>query len=131
MAANTVSPTMNIRVGVNPGEDDGSLILVSWLNLNATNWLGAAVPLPQHSDATIQFNGAFNGATVLLEGSNDGTNFKTLTDAGGTATSYTAAALKQVTERPLFVRPNANTSVGVATDLSAVMLLRRNAPLTR
>lgn len=131
MAANTVIPTMNIRVGTNPGEDDLSLMLVTWPNLNNTQWLGTPVSMAQHSDATIQFNGTFNGATVVLEGSNDGTNYFTLTDAAGTATSYTSKALKQVTERPLFVRPNANTSVGVATDLSATLLLRRNAPLTR
>lgn len=131
MAANTVNPAMNIRVGTNIKEDDGSLVLVSWCNLNSTQWWGAPVMLPQHSDRTVQFAGTFNGATVVLEGSNDGVNYRTLTDAAGSALSATAAALKQVTEAPLYVRPNANTSVGVATAIDAVLLLRRNGPLTR
>lgn len=131
MAANTVNPAMNIRVGINPGEDDGSLILVTWCNLNSTQWLGAPVQLPQHSDRTVQIANTFNGATVVLEGSNDGVNYKTLTDAAGGALSATAALLKQVTEAPLFVRPNANTSVGIATAIDVSLLLRRNVPLTR
>lgn len=131
MAANTVNPAMNIRVGTGPGEDDGSLVLVSWCNLNSTQWLGAPVILPQHSDRSVQFAGTFNGVTVVLEGSNDGVNYKTLTDAAGGALSATVAALKQVTEAPLYVRPNINTNVGIASAIDATLLLRRNTPLTR
>lgn len=131
MAANSVIPTMNIRVGTGVQEDDLSLVLVTWSNLNAVNWLGEKVQLAQHSDRTIQFSGTFNSATFALEGSNDGANWKTLTDAAGTALTATAAALKQVTEAPLYVRPNVNVNVGVATEGVATLLLRRNGRLTR
>jgi hypothetical protein len=131
MAANTVSPTMNLRVGVGIQEDDQSVILVTWNHLNNTQWWGAPVPYSQWADRTVQFSGTFNSATVVLEGSNDGTNYKTLTDAAGTALSLTAAGLKQVTESPLFVRPNVNTNVGVATDITCSLLMRRNGRLTR
>ena len=131
MAAGSITPTMNIRVGTGVQEDDLSLILVTWPNLNSTNSQGTAVMLPQHSDRTVQFLGTFNGCTAVLEGSNDGTNYKTLTDAAGSAISTTASSLKQVTEAPLYVRPNVNTNAGVATDMACVMLLRRNGRLTR
>lgn len=129
--ANSVVPNMNTRVGKWKGEDEDSLVLVTWTNLNAVNWLGEKVQLPMHSDRTIQFSGTFNAATIVLEGSNDGSTWKTLTDAGGSAVSATVSALKQVTEAPLFVRPNANTNMGVATELVATLLLRRNGRLTR
>jgi hypothetical protein len=127
----TIKPNMNIRVGVNPGEDDGSLILVTWTNLNTANSVGSAVCLPQHSDRSIQFSGTFNNVTAVLEGSNDGVNFNTLTDASGVALSVTSKSLKQVLEAPLWVRPNVNTNAGVNTDLSATLFLRRNGRLTR
>jgi hypothetical protein len=127
----TIAPTMNIRVGANPGEDDLSLILVTWPNLNSANNVGAVVCFPQHSDRSIQFTGTFNNVTATLEGSNDGVNFNTLTDASGTAISVTSASLKQIVEAPLFVRPNVVTNAGVNTDIKASLLLRRNGRLTR
>ena len=42
------------------------------------------------TDFSFQLKGTFDSATAVLEGSNDGTNFLTLTDLDGGAMSFTA-----------------------------------------
>lgn len=125
-----IAPNMNIRVGTNIQEDDGSLIVVTWPNLNGANNTGAPVLFPQHSDKTVQLTGCFNTATIVIEGSNDGTNYSNLTDRVGNVVSFTAAGLKSIMDSPLYVRPKVATN-GAATDVEATMLMRRPGKLTR
>lgn len=77
-------------------------------------------------DRTFQVTGTFGaGGTILLEGSLDGTNYFTLSDAGGTAISRTAAGLKSVLESPLFIRPRVSAGDGT-TALTAILTVRRH-----
>lgn len=77
-------------------------------------------------DRTFQVNGTFGvGGTIVLEGSLDGTNYFTLSDAGGTAISRTAAGLKSVLESPLFIRPRVTAGDGT-TNLIATLTVRRH-----
>ncbi len=74
---------------------------------------GDPVSFASLKDKTVQVTGTFGaGGTVLWEGSNDGTNYKTLNDVGGTALSWTAASLKGVLENPLWVRPRVSAGDG-------------------
>lgn len=57
------------------------------------------------ADRTMQIEGIFGGASVALEGSNDGVNFHALTDPQGNVVSLVAAGIKQVTETTMFFRP--------------------------
>lgn len=125
-----INPTMNIRVGTGAGEDDLSLQLATWTNLNGANNVGTAIIMPQHSDRCVQITGCFNAATVVIEGSNDGTTYANLTAPDGSAASFTAPGIKQLVEVPLYVRPNMPVN-NIASDVSVKMLLRRNVPLTR
>ena len=45
------------------------------------------------SDRSAQIVGTFDSATITIEGSNDGTNYTTLTDPQGNALSFTTAAI--------------------------------------
>lgn len=77
-------------------------------------------------DRTVQVAGTFGvGGTILFEGSLDGTNYFTLTDAGGTTISRTAAGLKAVLESPLFIRPRVSAGDGT-TSLTAILTVRRH-----
>lgn len=66
--------------------------------------------------------GTFGGATVTLQGSLDGTNWATLTDAQGNAISVTSAALEAVTELVRYIRPV--VTGGSGTDVTVLLLMR-------
>jgi len=63
------------------------------------------------------------GGTVLLEGSNDDTNYFGLKDASGTAISLTAAGIRQVLEGPKYIRPRVSAGTGVS--VTAILFVRR------
>lgn len=66
------------------------------------------------ADRSVAFTGTFGGATVVLQGSNDGANWFTLTDPFGNAISRTTAGLVQVLEFTRFVRPAVSGGSGAA-----------------
>ncbi len=105
-----------------------SLIPKQWGNNVAVyTWTGLASgdtgqPLrgPGFTDASYQVGGAFGGATVVIEGSNDGTNYITLVDPFNVALSFTSAALAQVLPISLWIRPRVSGGSAVAINVTAV-----------
>ena len=87
---------------------------------------GSPVEMPGSADRSVQFTGTFGaGGTIVFEGSNDGTNYVTLTDPQGNTISKTAAALESVVELTRYVRPRVTAGDG-STDLVASLLVKRN-----
>lgn len=80
------------------------LILGQWAALAAGETGDALTFAAGFPDRSFQVAGSFFGATVTLEGTNDGTNWVTLTDPLGNAISFTAAGIKQVLEATWRVR---------------------------
>jgi hypothetical protein len=108
---------------------EGSVYRVTWNALDATNNVGNSIAFAQWADRSVQFNGVFNNATVVWEGSNDGgTTWTTLTDPQGNAISKTAAAIEAVTEITQLARPNVS-SAGVNTAITVAVILRRANPM--
>ncbi len=91
----------------------GKSSLVSWSAL-ATGDTGAPIQGVGLSDRSVQFTGTFGGATVVLEGSNDGVNYVTLTDPAGVALSFTSAGLKQLLQITRYMRPSVSGGAAVA-----------------
>lgn len=110
------------------GDMDGSSKLIAWTGGATADGAGSAVELPEWSDNCVHIIGTIGGATVTIEGSNDGTNWLTLNHPGG-ALSFTAltAALKQVLERPRYIRPN--ITGGAATGIGVYLVMRRATPM--
>jgi hypothetical protein len=103
-----------------------SLQLVTWTGL-LNGDQGGNFEFADWADRAIQIFGTFGAAgTIVIEGSNDGTNFVTLTDAAGSAMSFTAATLKQMTEAPRYIRPRVTGGDGT-TSLTVILLARRIA----
>ena len=75
----------------------------------------------EQPDGSIQFVGTFASATVVLEGTNDGTNWITLRDDIGSSISLTSGDLKMFLQRVWKVRPR--TSGGSGTDIDAYLIL--------
>lgn len=106
-----------------------SLQVATWSGL-LNGDVGNAFEFTDWADRTVQVSGTFGaGGNVLIEGSNDGTNWNTLTDATGAALgTITTATLKQLTEAPRFARPRVSAGDGT-TNLTVVLLARRNFKL--
>jgi hypothetical protein len=82
----------------------------------------------EYADRSVQVAGTFAGSTVLIEGSNDGTNWATLNDAQAQPLSIaTAGRIEQIMEVSRFCRVSCATSTGA--NLAATFLLRRATPM--
>lgn len=75
---------------------------------------GSAALTAGFPDKTVSVTGTFDSATVILQGSNDNSNWFTLNDVYGNALSFTAAAMAVVSENPKYIRPNTSGGSGSA-----------------
>ena len=108
-------------VGV--GNQNMGAILVVWGPM-ANGDIGLAVDFCALPDRSFQVEGTFGvGGTCVLQGSNNSSNYQTLSDPQGVALSRTAAGLKQVLEVPRLVRPNITGGDGT-TSLTVSMVFR-------
>ena len=66
-------------------------------------------------DKTFQVVGTWGSATLVIQGSNDGTNWTTLNDPQGGALSFTTGSPTDViAENPRYVRPTTSGGTGTA-----------------
>jgi hypothetical protein len=100
----------------------------TWTSLAGAD-SGSPLDAPHMPDKTVQVIGtAWDGATLVIEGSNDGgTTWTTLNDVEGNALSWTVGAshLAAIQENPLLIRPS--TTGGddtTGTDLTVIITSR-------
>lgn len=98
---------------------------ILWETLTEADTAAAINPEHFGSLGTIQVIGTFGSATVILQGSNDGTNWVALKDLGDNAISLTAAGGFQFQTAFKFLRPSA--SGGSSQDVDCLMTLRSDA----
>lgn len=119
----TVTPTLT-----KVGDQDDAAILLSWA-LTTANTDGSPVEWTQWADRCFTAFGTWGGATLTIQGSNDGTNWFTLSNAAGaTGATFTADGGKSIIELPRYVRPNLTTP-GAGATVSVQLLARRQQPL--
>lgn len=100
--------------------------VVTWALLTAANAVGAAIEMPGSSDRSVQIDGTFDSATVVLQGSNDGETWFTLTDPQGNAISKTSAALEMISELTRYIRPSTSGGGGSQSVNVRVLLKKVN-----
>jgi hypothetical protein len=109
---------------------DGSSISANWIGL-AQNETGTELFFSEYGDRSVQVVGNFSGgATLVWEGSNNGTDYTVLRDPFGNAVSLTTAGLVAVTEATLYARPRVSGGDGGAA-LDVHTLIRRPVPAKR
>ena len=109
---------------VHVADEDLSVKRVKWL-LMANGDSGASIKFGAWQDRTVQITGTFGtGGSVQLEGSNDGANWFVLSDPSSTTIVKTAAAIEQVLELSLYVRPRVTAGDGT-TNLECRVLFTR------
>jgi hypothetical protein len=100
---------------------------VTWSPLIAANPDGAAVDTATMFDRSVQVVGISNGATLVIQGRNNGTDWATLHDPSGNALSFTglvsATEIRQILEVCEQTRPF--TSGGGAFQILGVVMLSR------
>lgn len=99
-------------------------LLVKWEALVTGSLDGRSFAGNEYSDRTVQMIGTFDTSTVVLQGSNDGTNWETLTDPQGNAISMTSAGMEAVLEFPRFVRP-LMSSAGGSSDVDVLLFMKK------
>jgi hypothetical protein len=120
----TVTPTFSSDLA-----GDNSAAMLTWTPLTTANADGSPVDFVQYSERCVQVVGTFGAAgTLVLQGSNDGTNWFTLNNAQGAALSFTAAGLKQVVENPRYMCPLITGGDGT-TSLTMTLVMRRRNPM--
>lgn len=117
----TVNPIVVQKVGPAGGVDAE---VVTWAGITAAADTVAPYSRMDLGDRSIQVTGTFGGATVQLQGSNDGVNYFALTTPAGATIQFTSAGLLQVTEAVLYVRPLISVD-GSSPSITAVMAARR------
>jgi hypothetical protein len=100
------------------------VFLIVWSAIG-NNDNGAPLALLKASDKSVQVAGTFAGATVTIQGSNDGSNWSTLSDPQGLSLSFTSPGLKTVLEHTRYIRPV--SSGGAGTNLTISMFTKGQA----
>jgi hypothetical protein len=117
----TIQPTFDRSVS-----KDGSVVAITWPTMtNAGTDVGAAIQLASF-EKTFHAYGTFGaGGNVIVEGSNDGTNFNALSNRQGTAMNFTAAAMNTSQDKPIWVRPRVTAGDGT-TSVSVTVACHRS-----
>jgi hypothetical protein len=77
----------------------------TWETITTSNTTGLPIVIPHAADKTVHVTGTFGAAaTILIEGSNDGTNYITQTDSLGNNLSFTAAGMEVLLMNPTYLR---------------------------
>lgn len=115
------SATITATIDINP-ESNGQSVTAVWASMGNAD-TGTAVDYNHFLDRSIQVTGTFGGATVTVQGSNDGTNFATLSDYQGNLLTLTAAGLKPIAEGVRYIR--VITSGGSGTVVTVTLFAER------
>lgn len=109
--------TVNPTVEPLPAQAGQFCLLVIW-TLTTANADGAPVELPHYPDKTVQIEGTFGSGTLTMQGTNDSTNYQTLTDPQGNTIAKVGAALEAIQENPRKIRPNLTGSTGATVTVT-------------
>jgi len=113
--------TITATVARDPFSASMDVWIATWTAMGNAD-TGTSVAMAGASDRSIQIEGTFGSATVVVQGSNDGTNWETLHDPLGVGISKTAACLVQILELTRYIR--VVTSGGTGTNLNVNLLLK-------
>lgn len=108
------------------GDADGSVKKITWESVTTADHTGYGVAFLEYGDKSIQaVSASWGGATIIVEGSNDGgTTYAQLHDSAGNLISMTANGLVKIDEDVDLIRPRLSV-VGVGADIDVYLVGRR------
>jgi len=106
--------------------EDYNSIEILWETMTSADGTGHGADVSQYSELSYQATGTFGGATVVMQGSNDGgTTWATLRDDLGNALSLTVAGLLSILEPVGMIRPFLSVA-GAGADIDVTLFARRS-----
>ena len=75
-------------------------------------------PLVSLAVSSVQVSGTFGGATVVLQGSVDGTTYATLKDLQGNNLSFTSAGYAEFSSGAAFIKPSISGGTGDSLNIT-------------
>ena len=113
----TITPAQDMPFG-----GTGGVVELVWETLTpsdtaAEQETGGSQPIA----GAVQVVGTFSGSTVVLQASNDGTNWVTLKDVTGTDISFTSTGMAEFSTAALYIRPSISGGSG---DVDVIVVLR-------
>ena len=69
-------------------------------------------PMVSLTTASVQVSGTIGGATIALQGSNDGVTYTTLKDTAGSPLSFAAAGYAEFSSAAAFIKPSISGGTG-------------------
>lgn len=99
-----------------------SVLQTVWEHLGAAD-VGTADQLARYPFHSVQLSGVFGGATVVLQGSEDGMTYFTLKDVTGASASTLSNARFDLNNVPNHVRPSSSGG-GITTDVTVTLTSR-------
>jgi hypothetical protein len=115
----TITPTITWLQG---DAYSSNCALVTWGPVTESDTCNPA-NMGDFSDRSVQIAGTFGAATVVMQGSNDGTNYAPITDPQGNSISKTSAAIEAMTELCRYVKPT--FSGGTGQSVTVTMMCKR------
>lgn len=104
-------------------EDDGIQVF-RWAGITEADE-GTPVRSP-YTHRSVQAVGNFGvSGAITIEGSNDGSNWGTLTDPSGSAIVLSNATPVEIATPTIYLRPRASAGTGVLVDVIAASFTRR------
>ena len=74
-------------------------------------FMDAGVGLLLSVQAVVGGGSGFDGGTLTIQVSNDGTNWSTIKDVNGTDSAFTANGMVEISTGAQFIRPSADASI--------------------
>ncbi|HDY84537.1 MAG TPA: hypothetical protein ENH74_02495 [Methylophaga sp.] len=116
MLVMTIVPFSAVELG--SGMNGGGLKVI-WAGLTETDtadaWNGG-IMFPEKS---VQVEGTHG--TTVIEGSNDETNYETLTDRQGGNVSFVADGIREIEENPRQIRPRVSAGTSVSVNVTIIV----------
>ncbi len=69
-------------------------------------------PMVSLATASVQVSGTIGGATIVLQGSNDGVTYATLKNIAGSDLSFNAAGYAEFSSGAVFIKPSISGGTG-------------------
>lgn len=113
-----IAPTISV-----PFQNDDSVVLVQWINVTEADTCSATDDYIRYADRSVQFEGTFGGATAIIQGSLDGTNFHNLHDPFGNNLSTTSATFAAITELARQYKPT--FSGGSSQSITVTLIFKK------
>ena len=96
--------------------------VITWPGLT-TGDTGRPLEMTGWADRSVQITGTFGGATLTIQGSNNGSEWNTLTDPQGNEIVLTSQKIEQIMEITRYIKPI--VSGGSGTSINIITLVRR------